>query len=85
MNLPYPITSYGGRHVELTGGLLTRFEDFVIAQFQKMKERNRIRQEMNIMSDRELKDLGLTRSDIALIADGSYNAYQDQRQSNGKA
>ncbi|WP_419798772.1 MAG: DUF1127 domain-containing protein [Terasakiella sp.] len=79
MSLPYPITSYGSRHVELTGGLLTRFEDFVIAQFSKLKERHRIRYEMNIMSDRELKDLGMTRSDIALLADGKFNAIQDQR------
>jgi uncharacterized protein YjiS (DUF1127 family) len=79
MSLPYPITSYGSRHVELTGGLLTRFEDFVIAQFTKLKERQRIRYEMSIMSDRELKDLGMTRHDIALLADGKFNAIQDQR------
>jgi len=79
MSLPYPITSYGSRHVELTGGLLTRFEDFVIAQFAKLKERHRIRYEMSIMSDRELNDLGMTRSDIALLADGKFNAIQDQR------
>ncbi len=79
MMLRFPITSYGSHHVELTGGLLTRFEDFVIAQFAKMKEKRRLRHELEIMSDRELSDLGLQRTDIALIVDGTYNAYQDDR------
>ncbi|WP_135080403.1 DUF1127 domain-containing protein [Terasakiella sp. SH-1] len=79
MLLRYPITSYGSHHVELTGGLLTRFEDFIIAKFAKLKEKSRVRYELDIMSDRELADLGLQRTDIALIVDGTYNAEQDQR------
>ncbi|SCA58203.1 hypothetical protein MTBPR1_90050 [Candidatus Terasakiella magnetica] len=79
MLLRYPITSYGSHHVELTGGLLTRFEDFIIQKFSDLKKRRRMNYELDIMSDRELADLGLQRTDIALIVDGKYNATQDKR------
>lgn len=77
--LRYPITSYGSHHVELTGGLLTRFEDLVIEKVTKWNKARRMREEMSIMSDRELADLGLTRNDIALISEGKYSAYQHKR------
>jgi len=74
MALPYPITSYASRHVDLTGGLLTSFEDKIINFFTKWQERRRIASELQIMSDRELADLGLNRSDIGIVADGTYKA-----------
>jgi len=79
MLLRYPITSYGSHHVELTGGLLSKFEDFVIEKFAQLAERRRIAGELNIMSDRELADLGLTRNDIAIIADGKFQGGHEQR------
>ncbi len=79
MHLRYPITSYGSHHVELTGGLWTKFEDFIIEKFAAFAERRRIASELNIMSDRELADLGLSRHDIAIIADGKFKAGHDQR------
>jgi uncharacterized protein YjiS (DUF1127 family) len=79
MALPYPITSYGSHHVELTGGLLTKFEDTILAFFKKLKDKEQMRSELSIMSDRELADLGLLRSDIALIVDGTYDASDDIR------
>jgi|UPI00056F2D4B uncharacterized protein YjiS (DUF1127 family) len=79
MLLRYPITSYGSHHVELTGGLLTKFEDYIIAKFAKWAESRRISREMGIMSDRELAELGLCRHDIAIIADGKFEGGHDQR------
>ncbi|NVK19607.1 MAG: DUF1127 domain-containing protein [Methylocystaceae bacterium] len=79
MLLRYPITSYGSHHVELTGGLLTKFEDFIIEKFTKLAERRRLTDQMNIMSDRELAELGLSRHDIAIIADGKFKGGHEQR------
>lgn len=79
MALPYPITSYASRHVDLTGGLLSRFEDKIIETVTRWADKYKLEKNLHIMSDRELSDLGLTRSDIALIASGEFKGGHDQR------
>ncbi|NVJ92042.1 MAG: DUF1127 domain-containing protein [Methylocystaceae bacterium] len=79
MLLRYPITSYGSHNVELTGGLLTKFEDYIIAKFTKMAEKRRMAKELGIMSDRELAELGLNRHDIGLVVEGKFQGGHEQR------
>ena len=71
MALPYPITSYGSRYVELTGGAFSRLENRIITFFEKMRENADYNQELQIMSAEELQALGLVEEDIALIVKSS--------------
>ena len=79
MALPYPITSYASRHVDLTGGLLEAFEDFIIERVTRWAEQRKVAGELQIMTDRELADLGLRREDIALISKGTFQGGHEQR------
>jgi uncharacterized protein YjiS (DUF1127 family) len=79
MALPYPITSYASRHVDLTGGLLEAFEDFIIARVTQWADKYKVEKQLQIMSDRELADLGLVRDDIALISKGKFQGGHHQR------
>ncbi|MTJ82207.1 MAG: DUF1127 domain-containing protein [Telmatospirillum sp.] len=48
--------------------LSTRYRDFL----QARAERQRIFNELNSCTDRELAELGISRADIGAIADGTY-------------
>lgn len=48
--------------------LSTRYRDFLLAR----AERQRIFNELNSCTDRELAELGISRADIGAIADGTY-------------
>lgn len=79
MALPYPITSYASRHVDLTGGIMDRFENYVIDRLTRWADQYKLEKNLHIMCDRELADLGLTRSDIALISKGAFQGGHEQR------
>ncbi len=79
MALPYPITSYASRYVDLTGGLMDKFETYIIERVTDWANQYKTEKNLHIMSERELADLGLTRNDIALIAKGDFKGGHEQR------
>lgn len=71
MLLRYPITSYGSHHVELTGGLLQKFEDFIITKVETYLAKQRLMNELQGLDDRCLAEVGIARSQIpALVNQG---------------
>lgn len=68
MVLPYPITSYASRHVDLTGGRLAKFEDILIRLFGGIFAPKRRRYEDDIMTAEEMKALGLTQDDLGMTS-----------------
>lgn len=81
MLLRYPITSYASHYVDLTGGYMSRFEDYIIEKVSAWMREHKTRTTLNIMSDRELADLGLSRADIGIVAKGEFEAGHEQRRS----
>ena len=55
------------------GGLFHNFGALFTARRKQATERARIRRELETYSDRELSDIGITRSDIEAIASGRYS------------
>lgn len=70
MLLPYPITSYGARHVDLTGGLMDKFENFIIAKVTEYKRHRALANELSGMSQRELNDIGIYNGQADFVARG---------------
>lgn len=68
MALPYPITSHAGRVVDLTGGKLDRFENFVIRKTSNVVSFFRTYNILNKLSERELDDIGLKKADVFKVA-----------------
>ena len=54
------------------GGLLHNFGALFAARRGRIEEQARIRRELSRYTDRELGDLGLSRSDIEAVASGDY-------------
>jgi len=64
----YTSTALGLGH--RSTGFATRMKAAVVAALKELQERRRIARDMHrlsIMTDRELADIGLTRSDVAII------------------
>ncbi|WP_417832257.1 DUF1127 domain-containing protein [Terasakiella sp.] len=68
MSLPYPITSYASHHVDLTGGALDKFENFIIAKTTNVVSSVRTYNALKKLNERELMDIGLTRADILPVS-----------------
>ncbi len=64
-SLDVTVSRSGGRNGGLVVSLLERARSYR----QQMAEQNRIRMELETYSDRQLADLGISRSDIRSIAE----------------
>jgi len=71
MLLRYQVPSFATAHVDVTNGLTDRLEDFVIKAVQNITSEYKTRRALSMLSDRELSDIGVTRGDIAFIANGT--------------
>lgn len=52
----------------VAGDRIRRFRDFIVTRIQQNREFRRTYEELNSLSDRDLADLGMIRSDIGRIA-----------------
>jgi uncharacterized protein YjiS (DUF1127 family) len=49
----------------------------LVSMFREWRRRRAVIQEMSLMTDRELSDIGLTRSDLARVFDPAFAATRD--------
>jgi len=68
MLLPYPITSYASRNVDLTGGALDKVENFIISKFSNIRSYIKTYRSLKKLNEQELSVIGISKDEIFEVA-----------------
>lgn len=79
MLLRYPTSSFASSYEDLTGGLLVRFELFLIKTVKQWSTKRKLRDDLYMLSRRELADLGINKGDLEGIIEGTSDLCTSRR------